>query len=298
MIYVLKTLLSVAISLAAWAVSGTVHAEQCEMPSAIRYSMVPLRDLELDLRRHQPLFKRISELTGRPVEVVRATSYGSVVEGLLRGSVDIAELGPATYVEAKKSDERITVFATTEKRKGGYQIKGAYYQAMLVVLAKSAYRDLAGLKGTRLALADPASTSGSLLPRKQFSPLLQMPLEKYFASVSYSGSHANSSLALAKGEVDAAFISSSQLEEAHVSGKLRVNDVRILWASEPIPYDPIVYRGQLCEPLKKQIETAFVGEGAVTFLRDLLTSMNAERFVPIDDRMYAGIREVLETLSK
>lgn len=271
------------------------HAQPCEMPAAIRYSMVPLRNLELDLRLHQSLFKRITELTGRPVEVVRATSYRSVVEGLLRGAVDMAELGPATYLEAAKGDRQITAFATMEKREGVHQIRGAHYQAMLVVLAKSDFRDIGKLKGASLALTDPGSTSGAQLPRKQFAARVGMPIEQYFGAVSYSGSHANSVLALANGKADAAFISSSQLEEAHVAGRLRKSDVRVLWNSGPIPNDPVVYRGQLCDPLKRQIEAVFLGDDAKTSLRDWLEAMNADRFVPVDDSLYAGIREVLES---
>lgn len=277
--------------------SAPVFAQSCEMPDVIRYSMVPLRDAEIDLKRHQPLFRRITEVTGRPVEVVRATSYRSVVEGLLRGAVDVAELGPATYIESVKGDRQITAFATMEKREGVYQIRGAHYQAMLVVLAKSAFKDVASLKGASLALTDPGSTSGSQLPRKQFAAGVGMPLERYFGTVSYSGSHANSVSALAGEKVDAAFISSSQLEEAHTAAKLRKSDVRVLWTSGPIPYDPVVYRGRLCEPLKRQLEAAFFGEGASASLREWLDAMNADRFVPVDDSLYAGIREVLESPS-
>ncbi len=269
------------------------HAEKCEMPQSIRFSMVPLGDVEHDLRLYQPLFKRIEEFTDRPVTVVRPSSYAAVVEGLLSGGIDIASLGPATYVDAKNGDERITSFATTEKREGVFQVKGPFYNAMLVVLASSRFVDIATLKGSRLALTDPGSTSGSLLPRKQFTPRLGMPLEQYFSTVSFSGSHGKSVQALMHGEVDTAFISSSQLEEANVAGKLPANQVRVLWKSEPIPYDPFVYRGQLCDSLRKQIRAAFLGDTVTKDLRNLLDGFKATRFIPVDDSHYTGIRKVL-----
>ncbi len=290
----MKSLLAIASFGLQLSTPGSVQAEPCETPTAIRYSMVPLRDADLDQRLHQPLFKRITEVTGRPVEVVRATSYRSVVEGLLRGAIDMAELGPATYLEAAKGDPQITAFATMEKREGVYQIRGSHYQSMLTVLATSELRDVASLKGGSLALTDPGSTSGAQLPRKHFAAQVGMPLENYFGTVSYSGSHANSVLALAAGKVDAAFISSSQLEEANTAGRLRKRDVRVLWTSGPIPYDPVVYRGQLCDPLKRQLEAVLLGEGASVSLSDWLEAMNAVRFVPVEDSLYAGIREVLE----
>lgn len=291
----LKSLLAIASLVLQLSTTGPAQAEPCETPATIRYSMVPLRDPALDLRLHQPLFRRITELTGLQVDVVRAASYRSVVEGLLRGAIDIAELGPATYIEAEKGDPQITAFATLEKKEGVFQKRGAHYQAMLVVLAKSDFVDVASIQGASLALTDPGSTSGAQLPRKQFAARVGMPLEKYFGTVSYSGSHANSTQALAGEKIDAAFISSAQLEEAHVAGRLRKNEVRILWESGPIPYDPFVMRGQLCEPLKRQIEEIFLGSEAGSSLRDWLQAMNADRFVPVDDSLYAGIREVLDS---
>ena len=283
---------TVAISLDA---SSGARAQDCERPAVIRYSMVPLRDAALDLRLHQPVFRRMTALTGLQVEVVRATSYRAVVEGLLRGAVDIAELGPATYIEATLGDHGITAFATMEKKEGLYQRRGAHYQAMLVVLKKRDFADIGSLKGASLALTDPGSTSGAQLPRKQFAAHVGMPLERYFGSVSYTGSHANSAQALASEEIDAAFIASAQLEEAHGTGKLLRSDVRILWESGPIPNDAVVLRGPLCASLKRQLEEVFLGDDAGSSLRDWLQAMNANRFVPVDDSLYAGIREVLES---
>ena len=277
---------------------AVARAEKCEMPESIRFSIVPAGDVDQDLKRYQPLFKRIEKLTGRPVSVLRPSSYAAVVEGLLGGHIDVAELGPATYVDARRGDPRITPFATIEKRQGIFQNKGPAYRSMLVVLASSTYRDLASLKGARLALTDPASTSGSLLPRRQFAPLLGMPMESYFATLSFSGSHSKSALALARGEIDAAFIASAQLEDAHASGKLPASRVRVLWASEAIPYDPFVYRGQLCEALRQQIRTAFLGDAATHSLRHLLDGFSATRFIAVDDSHYVGIRNLLGTTKK
>ncbi len=287
-----------ALALNSLAGIGVSHAAKCDMPETIRFSMVPVGDVEKDLLRYQPLFKRIEALTGRPVSVVRPSSYAGVVEALLGGSVDIAELGPATYVEARDGDDKITAFATTYKREGAFQIKGSHYTSMLVVIASSAYHDIASLKGARLGLTDPASTSGSLLPRKRFAPLIGMPLEKYFGSLSFSGSHSKSTLALARGEIDAAFVSSTQLERVHSSGSLPANQVRVLWKSEPIPYDPFVYRGQLCESLRGQIRAAFLGSASSNSLRGLLDGFNATSFVAVDDTYYVGIRKLLAEPTK
>jgi phosphonate transport system substrate-binding protein len=256
--------------------------------------MIPVGDVERRLRAYRPLFQRIERATGRPVAVVRPGSYSSVVEGLLNGGVDVAALGPATYVEAKKGDANIVAFATIETRGGTYQLKGPYYQSLLVTLADSRYTDIAALRGAHLGLSDPGSTSGSLIPREQFAPLLGVPLERYFGRISYTGNHARSVRALATGEVDAAFIASRLVEDAHVSGKLPGHKIRVLWTSPPIPYDPFVYRGQLCEPLRQQIRDAFLNPATEPSLSGLLREFDAVRFIPIEDSQYEGIRRLLD----
>jgi len=267
---------------------------KCESPHELRFSLVPVANVERDIRRHQPLFDRLEALTGRTVVVARPSSYASVVEGLLSANIDIAKLGPAGYVQAKKGDPRITPFATQEKRDGTFQTKGPYYHAFLVTLENSRLSSINRLKGKRLALTDPGSTSGSLLPREEFTPLIGMPLEKYFGTVIFSGSHTKSLDALLKGDVDAAFIASTQLEDALNSGKIKAPQIQTLWKSAQIPFDPFVMRGQLCEPLKTQIRHAFLENDPS--LGPLLDEIEAIRYVPVDDSHYSSIRKVLDKL--
>jgi phosphonate transport system substrate-binding protein len=271
-------------------------ADKCENPPVLRFSLIPAGNVEQRVKMYQPLFTRLEKITGRPVSVVRPSSYASVVEGLLSENIDIATLGPAGYVEAKKSNPLITAFATYEKRAGTFQTQGPYYDALLVTLAQNPFNDIGALRGARLALTDPGSTSGSLLPREEFTPRLGMTLERYFGTVSFSGSHDKSLTALLRGEVDAAFIASTQLEEALRADKITREQIRILWKSAPIPYDPFVLRGELCEPLKAKIRAAFLEEPQA--LRSLLDQIESTRFVPIDDKHYNGIRKVLEKALK
>ncbi len=291
-----NTLFTCALSLLAMHSSPALATGKCENPHELRFSMIPVGNVEQDIRHHQPLFDRLETLTGRPVVVVRPSSYASVVEGLLSANIDIAKLGPAGYVQAKKGDPRITPFATQEKRGGTYQVTGPYYHSFLVTLENSRYSSINSLKGKRLALTDPGSTSGSLLPREEFTPLIGMPLEKYFGAVIFSGGHTKSLDALLKGDVDAAFIASTQLEDALQSAKIVPSQIRTLWKSEQISFDPFVMRGQLCEPLKAQIRLAFL-ENAPS-LRSLLDEIEAIRYVPVDDSHYSSIRKVMDKLLK
>ncbi|MCF8208777.1 MAG: phosphate/phosphite/phosphonate ABC transporter substrate-binding protein [Rhodoferax sp.] len=265
---------------------------KCESPDELRFSVIPAGDVEKRIMLYQPLFDRLQALTGRRLRVVRSSSYAAVAEGLISGRIDIASIGPAGYIEAKNGDPQVTAFATFEKRAGVYQTQGPFYHSHLIVLAAGRYGSFGELRNARLSLPDPGSTSGSLLPRDELAPRLGMAFESFFGAVSYAGSHVKSIDALLRGDVDAAFVASTQLEEALRSGKFAARPIKSLWHSAPIPYDPMVWRGQLCEPIKKQIRAAYFDDPAA--LRSLLDGIESSGFVPIDDRHYAGIRKIVE----
>jgi phosphonate transport system substrate-binding protein len=276
------------------ALQAQPEADRCVSPPVLRFSIIPAGNIESDLGYYQPLLKRMEKLTGRPVSVMTPSSYRAVVEGLLGGSIHIAKLGPAAYVSARNSDSHITPFATVVKGAGVYQEAGPHYHSVLAVLSNSPHASATSLKGTRLALTDPGSTSGALLPRAQFTHLIGQTLETYFGKVSYSGSHVRSIAALAQREVDAIFVATSQLDNANASGVLPSSAVRILWKTKPIPFDPFVFHGQLCKPLQNQIRAAFLDQANEKDYADLFRNLKAIRFAPVGDAQYEGIRQALE----
>lgn len=267
------------------------QATQCEKPQRLRFSIVPQDDLDKDIEAMRPLFDALQSATGLPVEVVKPSSYGAVVEGLLAGAIDMANLGPAAYISARKADARIIAFASTAKKKGAFLEEGAFYNALLVVRQKSIFTSVESLRGARLALVDPDSASGAQIPRQAFSGLVNSSLEHYFGHIGYTGSHDRAALALRAGQVDAAFVSSSLLSSLVERGEADASDFRVLWRSAAIPRNPFVYRDQLCTDIKEKIRSVFLGKDGKSNLI-LLGRLNAVRFVPVADEDYRILREL------
>jgi phosphonate transport system substrate-binding protein len=272
-------------------VSSTGHAQVCERPARLHYSMVPEGDLQNDLSRFQPLLDDLEAVLGIPVDVITLSSYGAVVEGLLSGAVDVARLGPSSYLAAKDSNPSITAFATFSQARGAFQAEGPFYYSMLVVRAAGPIRTSKNLRGKTLALVDPDSTSGDKVPRQLFRQEINGPLENYFGRISYAGSHTNAASAVLEGRVDAAFVSSFQLSSMVIDGKAKVEDLRILWRSLRLPLDPFVYRGTLCPDVKAKIRLAFLGRSDKR-LAPVLNHMNAVRFLPVQDSDYQVIKNL------
>jgi len=274
--------------------ASCVQAAACDDPPRLRFSLVPQGDTKKDAAAFQPMLEALERELGKPVEVIYPDSYDFVVEGLLATRIDLAFLGPASYVSAKNSDPDIEAFASYSTRAGAFQQEGSFYRSLLVVRSTSRYRDSESLKGAKLALVDPVSTSGAVVPRRLFSPLIKATFESYFSRVVYSGGHNKSAAALANRQIDAAFIASNHLSDFVAAGNAAREDYRVLWQSEPIPLDPFVYRGRLCAPIKDGIRKVFLANNGERY-PELLARYNAVRLSPVSDDSYSQIRELLRT---
>ncbi len=265
-------------------------AADCVDAKPLRFALIPKKNTETQLIEYRPLIEVLEKILERRVVIVHATSYGAVVEGLLAGSIDLAELGPASYAQAKAQDTHITAFASFSQLSGPHTKSGSHYRSLLIVRRDKGFDSIASLRNARVSLVDPASTSGYLLPRQAITQLTQIPLERYFGRITFAGSHDRAIQTVQKGIVDAAFVSSNRLDEALRRNTLRPDEVKILWESSPISYDPFVYRGQLCQPLIDKIKQAFFLNNAN--LQAMFRSLNMEGFARVSDDNYREIREI------
>ncbi|HWZ48394.1 MAG TPA: phosphate/phosphite/phosphonate ABC transporter substrate-binding protein [Herbaspirillum sp.] len=263
----------------------------CERPSRLRFSFFPQGQLLNNGTLLQPMFKELSAALHIPVESVSMPSYGAVMEGLLAGSIDIARLGPASYATVRKSNASITPFATLVNKPDIYSVKSTVAYYSLLIVRQNSHFTIASLKGKKLALADPDSTSGALIPLNIFSKEIGTPLTSYFSRIGYSGSHEQSVRLVMNREVDAAFVASTSLAMLTRDGAIKQNDVRVLWQSQALPHDPFVYRTQLCADIRQKIQKVFFDTKNPS-VAATLDALHAEKFVPVADSDYQMIRDL------
>ena len=109
----------------------------------------------------QCLSDQLQTLLGvEKVSLFPAADYDGIIQGLLGGTLDYAELGASgyakIYLENKDAVEPILTTVQTDGSTGYYSI--------MVARADSGIKTLADLKGKKLGFADPDSTSGYLIP--------------------------------------------------------------------------------------------------------------------------------------
>jgi len=267
-------------------------AATCENPEALTLAIIPTEESVAELQLYKPVTDRMENLTGKKIQFFMPTSYASVVEGLLSKFVDVAVLGPYSYVIANSKDKTIEVFATYAKRPGHMQEEGPGYRGVLISKRGSKFTSIDSLKGSTLGLTDPGSTSGNLMPRVAFTKVIGKDLEKFFGKVVYTGSHELSSVAVVKGKVDAAFVATHRFDNVVNKGEASLDGVNILWKSDPIPQDPFVYRNTLCENIKAKIRETFLDLKGQPGAKKFLDNVKSNTFVKMSSDDYNIIRDL------
>ncbi|MHB0853369.1 phosphate/phosphite/phosphonate ABC transporter substrate-binding protein [Stutzerimonas nitrititolerans] len=269
--------------------AAPLHAEGDT--ESLRIALIPKKGIEELISEYQPLIAYLSDELGMPVEVVPTRSYESVIDAIVSGGVDIAWLGPASYLIAKQRDPHIEPFARLTLEEGYFTAAGNHYRSILLVRRASGISRVSQLKGGRVALTDPASTSGSLIPNSEFAAAAGTRLERFFAAQVYAGSHDNALDALLEGRVDAAFVASVRADQYLQSQRMERDTLRVLWRSEPIHYDPFVFSGGLSPALKRRVsELMFANSPALAAFFD---SQQATGLVAAGDADYERLRRYI-----
>ncbi len=147
---------------------GAAMAQQCEDPKVLRFSIIPTQESVRELTLYKPVLDLLGKNTGKKIEFYMPTSYSSVVEALLGKWVDVAVLGPESYVIAKNAGREHRCLRTYYKKAQGIQEAGPGYKSILITKKGSKFTTIDSLKGSVMLLVDPASTSGSLIPESIF----------------------------------------------------------------------------------------------------------------------------------
>jgi phosphonate transport system substrate-binding protein len=278
------------------------YAEKWEDPKDIVFAVTSEEMFGMSAEMYQPLIDHIKNVTGKPVSFYMTTSYAAEVEAMMRGFVHFARLAPATYIIAHDKDPNIEVVAVHSTPKGVVQRGGVGYYGCLITKKGSGLTSIPQLRGKTLALTDPASTSGCLVPKVFFpdDKLGGEPLDKYFGKIIWTGRHDASMLAVQEGRVDSAFTNGANMERGIVAGVVKKEWFNFLWWSPVIPRDPWCWRKTLKPELREKIREALFtlepgkAKGAEKFWKDLA----AIKFVETHDDVYDSVRKLLEAKKK
>lgn len=152
------------------------------------------------------------------------------------------------------------------------------------------------MKGRTFSFVDPASTSGNLIPRSNFQKRNIDP-DKDFKSVVYSGGHDASALAVKNRKVDAGVFDDITYNNMKEQGLITDQDIKIIFASDPIPGSPWAWRKDLPDDLKAKIKEAFLNVAKEDPAALSAYGGKVEGYAETSDDKYNVIRETAKILN-
>ena len=267
----------------AFATLGTAFAQTPEL----RVGLIPSEDAQAMIRASQQVMDQLAEKTGMKVRPFVANDYNGVIEALRSGKLDIAYLGPFSYVLAS-SIANAEAFAVAVTKKTG---KSAYH-SVVITRKDSGLDSVARLQRKTFAFVDPTSASGHLFPKAGlladgFDP------DKHFSRVIFSGSHDANIMAVANGKVDGAAVADRIFESAVAKGVVKAEDFQVIWRSQPIPESPMVWRKSLDAATKHKVAAAPAEiKGLPWGDQGVLNG-----FAPTTDKAYDVVRQTAKALN-
>ena len=292
-----RTMLGLAAGAMALVATGAQAQDWKAQFPELTLGVIPAENASTTTDRYTPLADYLSKELGVKVTLRVANDYAAVIEGQRAGNIHIGFYGPASYARAV-----ITGVATEPMVVARHSNGLTGYYSVLYVKADSPYKAIEDLKGKKLALVDPNSTSGNNAPR-YFLNKAGIEVDKFFGSTVFAGSHDNAVLALAQGTVDVAANSWNSEDDSNLTRMLtkgvlknadgtpmKKDDFRIIFKTEILPEGPYSVLASLPDDLKAKIKQAMVDivkKDKKAF--DALSDGKDLEFAPTSAKEYEGI---------
>lgn len=261
------------------------------VPKTLTIGMVPYNNPTEIINKFEKIKGYLEKEMGVKIEVSVAPDYIGLIEAMKEKKVDIGYYGPFSYVAGEKElnlDPLVVSY-----RKGA----GTSYYSLIITKMDSGIKTIDDLKGKKYAFVDPGSTSGYIIPFAMFKSR-DITVEKNFSYIQYAGSHDSVALSVLNGKVDAGSMDDIVLNHMIEAGKLKKNDLNVIWKSEPIPGSPYVARADLSSELKDKFKAAMIAIDKKAPNALLSYDKNVEKFVACDSSFYNDIRNTAEILGQ
>ena len=192
----------------------------------VYFGVIPRDNPRIMYEKYQPLLDYLASKTPYAYELVLKKNYEETVTALGSGEVDVALLGPLTYLEAYSRYGAISIL----KPRGNDGT--STYRSVIIKKKDSPVKNLSELKGKSVAFASTKSTSGNLMPRYLLaSSGIHLSDLSTYANFDY---HDSVVKAILKGQYTAGAVRDSTARKYMKLG------IETIAESETIPTGPLV----------------------------------------------------------
>ncbi|ARU63699.1 phosphonate ABC transporter substrate-binding protein [Tumebacillus avium] len=224
--------------------------------------------------------------TGLKVTMNNYPDYNGVVEALNFNKLDVAYLGPLTYVIAHEKGGAQAIVAKTAKGV-------PFYYSYILVHKDSKYNTLEDLiadkQNVDFAFGDPNSTSGSLIPGMELKArgVYRGKQDSDFKSITFTMAHDVTALSIQNKKVTAGAIDSAYYDKLVEKGTVDGTQFKKIWQSEKLFQYPFVVKKNMDAATIEKLQTAFLN------LKDqeILDAFAADGFVKATHQDYEAIEK-------
>jgi phosphonate transport system substrate-binding protein len=234
------------------------------------------------IKKFTPLADYLSEKCGQTIQVRVSKSYKSHIERVGEERMDLAYLGPASFIKVINTYGEKTLLARLE-------VNGSpFFHGMIIARQDSPIKTLDDLIGKSFAFGDPNSTMSHLVPRYM---LLEAGVSiDNFKKFNFLGSHNNVALGVLGGYYDA-----GGLKEG-VFHKYRARGLKLLAKSPPISEHLFVASRNLPQSTIDILRYSMFQLKDTTIFTSIKPSVTG--LVPVKDEDYDYLFSVLKHLDK
>lgn len=232
-----------------------------------------------------PLVKYLSKELGRPIDIEISPDYQNHIVEIGKDNVDIAYMGPASYVKMADTYGRkhLLVRQETDGK--------PTFHGVIIVRRDSTIKSLDDLAGKRFVFGDPESTMSHLVPRymlwKEGITLDNL------GGYAFLANHHNVALGVLAGDFDAGAVKEEVFDEYEKRG------LRELVRTPEISDHVIVATNRLSPEKIQRLREALHSLRGKEAGRDILNSIKPSiSLAPAKDEDYDNLREILKALTK
>lgn len=240
--------------------------------------------------------KYLEKELGMKVEFQFSTDYTTVIEAMLTAKCHMAYLSPFSYVLATQKQRLVPMVAP------GFNGKPFGYTSIIFTSPRSGLHSLDDVRARShqltLCFADPASTSGHLVPGAYLKSIGLDP-QTAFKQTLYAGSHAASILSVKSGKIDVGCSFQFAYEKAIRDGLIKEGDLVKLWESDPIIEGPICMRPEVSAAFTAKVRDVLLRmpkdgrEAFLAYMSRYFPKMTDHlSYLPADDTLYNGLRRL------
>ena len=256
-------------------------------PNIVSFGVIPKDNPRIAYEKFQPLMDYLSEKTPYRFELVLSKTYKETVIALGQGDIDLAFLGPLTYLHARAEYNAESILKSiTENGE-------SFYRSVIVTKNDGQIKKLSDLHGKSFAFASSQSTSGNLIPRFLLAEDgVHLKHLKDYNNFNY---HDTVVKWVLKGKYDAGAVRESVAEKYLPLG------LKIISRSGPIPTGPLTVGPKTPYAIVETVKTALINISKTDQGKNVLENIDPEfrgGFKEASDFDYEDIRKMINDIPK